>query len=177
MFFLKSEGRADSSFKTIEMYKMSQNKKLAANDIAEKFTKDKVKLDAGHKALLVIIKGAIKEAVSPYEPKGIKFIRDIVKEMGVSPRIDEIKTVLAPEVEGKAWDYDDPKIIPAMRYAKSDDDKAVILDLYNDKNQVVEIKAGSVQVLDSPPASNDNVFFTRPDYMKPMVHSSSCLVT
>ncbi|MBF4437148.1 ATP-binding protein, partial [Vibrio anguillarum] len=46
--------------------------------------------------------------------------------------------------------------------------KSVIVDLANDKNQVVEVKAGSVQILDTPPASNENVYFVRPDYLKPM---------
>lgn len=148
---------------------MSQKSKLVVNEFLEKFTEDDVKLDLSHRPYLINHIGAVKEAVSLLDPKGIKLIRGVVKDMEVSISIDKIKTVLVPELEGVAWDNTQAKISPSMRYAKSDDDQAVILDLYNDANQVVEIKAGSVQILDTLPASNDDVYFQRPDYMKPMV--------
>ncbi|MEZ8518219.1 ATP-binding protein [Vibrio cyclitrophicus] len=143
-------------------------KKVAVDDILDTFNSDDVKLDSASKPNLIIHRGALKEAVSPMDNKGIKLVRDVGKKLGARLRIDDIKTKIIPEIEGLAWDYDTPKITLAIRYAKSDDGKSVIVDLANDKNQVVEVKAGSVQILDTPPASNENVYFVRPDYLKPM---------
>ncbi len=147
---------------------MSQ-KKISTDDILENFTADDIKLDSASKANLIIHSGAVKEVVTPIDNRGIKLVRDVGNKLGVRLRIDDIKNKIIPEIEGLAWDYGNPKITPAIRYAKSDDGTSVIVDLANDKNQVVEVSSGSVQILDTPPASNENVYFVRPDYLKPMV--------
>ncbi|MFB1084383.1 ATP-binding protein [Vibrio diabolicus] len=147
---------------------MSQ-KKIAIDKILESFTREDIKRDQTRKSKLIIHEGALKEAVLPVSERGIKRIRQAAKGADIRLLPEQIESAVVPELEGLAWDYDDAKISPVMRYAQSDDGTAVILDLCNDKNQVVEIKGGSVQILDTPPASNENVYFTRSDEMLPMV--------
>jgi hypothetical protein len=71
------------------------------------------------------------------------------------------------EVKAIAWEHEQPLIKPQIRYGMAPSSDAVTIDLSN--GQIVQLSAQGVDVLDSMPASNEELYFQRPSFQLPMV--------
>ena len=71
------------------------------------------------------------------------------------------------EVKAIAWEHEQPLIKPQIRYGIAPGTETVTIDLSN--GQIAQLSAQGVEVLDTMPASNENLYFQRPSFQLPMV--------
>jgi len=145
---------------------MTTKKTATANDLFDQFTTDILKQNDSRHTLLIKHCKELKEAISPKSAKGEQVIRKMAKKLGIRLTAKDVKEVIE-EVDAMAWDYEQTPIATAIRYAVSDDKQSVMIDM--DNGYVAELAANRVEILDTMPANNDDVYFARPNFQQPMV--------
>ncbi|MFA0026923.1 ATP-binding protein, partial [Vibrio sp. 10N.261.49.A5] len=71
------------------------------------------------------------------------------------------------EVKAIAWEHEQPLIKPQIRYGMAPESETVTIDLSN--GQIAQLSAQGAGVLDTMPASNEELYFQRPSFQLPMV--------
>lgn len=145
---------------------MTTKKTATANDLFDQFTPDILKQNDSRNTLLIKNRKELKEAISPKSAKGEQVIRKMAKKLDIRLTAKDVKEVIE-EVDAMAWDYEQTPIATAIRYAVSDDKQSVMIDM--DNGYVAELAANRVEILDTMPANNDDVYFARPSFQQPMV--------
>lgn len=141
-------------------------KKNVANEYFEQFNKDNVKQNGASETLLIEQNNVLKEAISMKSRKGEQRIRKLAKRLGLRLTSNDVKEI-KDEVEALSWDYEQKPITTQIRYALSGDKECISVDLNN--GHIVQVNAERVELLDTMPASNEDVYFERPSFQLEMV--------
>lgn len=140
--------------------------KSAIAELLELFTPSVVKQDEARNPYLIEHTGELKQAVPLGSDKGELMLRKYAKRVELRLVGKDVKEVYE-EVKAIAWEHDQPLIKPQIRYGLAPDSDAVTIDLTN--GQIAQFSAQGVEVLDTMPASNQELYFQRPSFQLPMV--------
>lgn len=135
-------------------------------EFLEQFTPSVVKQDESRTPYLIEHTGESKQAIPLESDRGEQMLRKFAKR--VEPRLvgKSVKEAFE-EVKAIAWEHEQPLIKPQIRYGMAPSSDAVTIDLSN--GQIVQLSAQGVDVLDSMPASNEELYFQRSSFQLPMV--------
>ncbi|MEZ8037795.1 ATP-binding protein [Vibrio splendidus] len=145
---------------------MSTQSQANISDFFGQFSADNLKQDDSRNVLLVEQRSELKEAVSPKTPKGEQIIRKKARRLGLRLQSKDVKEI-TEELDAMAWDYEQKQIASSIRYALSGDGESSIIDLNN--GHIVQLNAEKVEVLDTMPTANQDVYFSRPSFQLEMM--------
>ncbi|MGR5531674.1 ATP-binding protein [Vibrio alfacsensis] len=140
--------------------------KNVATKFYQQFTPNLIKQNDDGQVFMIQHDGVVKEAMPLHSRKGDKVIRKLGKRAEfriVGSALREVRE----EVEAIAWDHDQPPIKNQIRYGLAPNSDTVTIDLDNGK--IVQLSTKGVEILDSMPASNEDLYFERPSSQLPMV--------
>ncbi|EOD9422077.1 ATP-binding protein [Vibrio campbellii] len=140
--------------------------KNAFAELLEQFTPSVVKQDESRTPYLIEHTGESNQAIPLVSDKGEQMIRKYAKRVELRLVGKMVKDVL-DEVKAIAWEHEQPLIKPQIRYGMALGTETVTIDLSN--GQIAQLSAQGVEVLDTMPASNENLYFQRPSFQLPMV--------
>ncbi|PHJ41258.1 ATP-binding protein [Vibrio sp. PID17_43] len=140
--------------------------KSAISEFLGQFNSKIVKQDETRKTYLVEHLPEVKLAVPLESDKGKQLLRKYAKRAEFRLVGSHSVKEACDEVEAIAWDYEQPLIKPQIRYGTVNKE-SVTIDLMN--GSVVQLSAEGVEVLESIPAYNDALYFSRPNFQLPMV--------
>ncbi|MFA0170728.1 ATP-binding protein [Vibrio splendidus] len=124
--------------------------------------------DEKDQVYVLVRKGASTEAINIKSKKFKSVLRKIARDLGARLKAADIDEIIE-ELESMVWDYEKAPITIEIRNALSKDKASVLIDLCNDKGEIINLSAGNVEVLSKPNAKTKSVVFSRPKDMKPMV--------
>ena len=140
--------------------------KNAVAEFFEQFTSSVVKQDEARIPYLIEHTGELKQAIPLASDKGELVLRKRARKHDMRLVGKAVKEA-REEVEAIAWEHEQPLIKPQIRYGQSPTSDHVTIDLSN--GQIVQLSAQGVEVLDVMPASNEDLYFQRPNFQLPMV--------
>lgn len=135
-------------------------------EFLEQFTPSVVKQDESRTPYLIEHTGESKQAIPLESDRGEQMLRKFAKRVELRLVGKSVKEAFE-EVKAIAWEHEQPLIKPQIRYGMAPSSDAVTIDLSN--GQVVQLSAQGVDVLDSMPASNEELYFQRSSFQLPMV--------
>ncbi|MCL1056800.1 ATP-binding protein [Shewanella gelidimarina] len=142
------------------------SEKSVVKDFFEDFTSDVVKQDDASNPYLIKQTAELKQAILLISEPGEQLLRKRAKAHGMRLVGSAVKEA-REEVEAIAWEHDQSRIKPQIRYGLSPNSDKVTIDLMN--SQIVQLSSAGVKVLDVMPASNEDLYFKRPTFQLPMV--------
>ncbi|BCK25359.1 ATP-binding protein [Vibrio cholerae] len=140
--------------------------KTAFAEFLEQFTPSVVKQDESRSPYLVEHTGESKQAIPLASDKGEQMLRKFAKRVELRLVGKMVKDAL-DEVKAVAWEHEQPLIKPQIRYGMTSNSETITIDLSN--GQIVQLSAQGVEVLDTMPACNEDLYFQRPSFQLPMV--------
>ncbi|MDW3059192.1 ATP-binding protein [Vibrio sp. 1978] len=140
--------------------------KNAFAEFLEQFTPSVVKQDESRTPYLIEHTGESKQAIPLASDKGEQMLRKFAKRVELRLVGKNVKDAFE-EVKAIAWEHEQPLIKPQIRYGMAPGTETVTIDLSN--GQIAQLSAQGVEVLDTMPASNENLYFQRPSFQLPMV--------
>lgn len=140
--------------------------KSAISEFLGQFDSNIVKQSETRKALLVENLAELKVAVPLASDKGEQLLRKYAKRAEYRIVGSAAVKEASEEIEAIAWDYEQPTIRPQIRYGTADKN-SVTIDLMN--GSVVQLSAEGVDILETMPACNESLYFSRPSFQLPMV--------
>ncbi|EVT99042.1 hypothetical protein D018_2703 [Vibrio parahaemolyticus VP2007-007] len=140
--------------------------KNAFAEFLEQFTPSVVKQDESRTPYLIEHTGESKQAIPLASDKGEQMLRKFAKRVELRLVGKNVKDAFE-EVKAIAWEHEQPLIKPQIRYGMAPGTEIVTIDLSN--GQIAQLSAQGVEVLDTMPASNENLYFHRPSFQLPMV--------
>ncbi|EKO3457802.1 ATP-binding protein [Vibrio fluvialis] len=140
--------------------------KTAFAEFLEQFTPSVVKQDESRTPYLVEHSGESKQAIPLASDKGEQMLRKFAKRVELRLVGKMVKDAL-DEVKAVAWEHEQPLIKPQIRYGMTSNSETITIDLSN--GQIVQLSAQGVEVLDTMPACNEDLYFQRPSFQLPMV--------
>ncbi|ELV8656821.1 ATP-binding protein [Vibrio vulnificus] len=140
--------------------------KTAFAEFLEQFTPSVVKQDESRSPYLVEHTGESKQAIPLASDKGEQMLRKFAKRVELRLVGKMVKDAL-DEVKAVAWEHEQPLIKPQIRYGMTSNSETITIDLSN--GQIVQFSAQGVEVLDTMPACNEDLYFQRPSFQLPMV--------
>ncbi|CAK1734528.1 ATP-binding protein [Vibrio crassostreae] len=135
-------------------------------EFLEQFTPSVVKQDESRTPYLIEHTGESKQAIPLESDRGEQMLRKFAKRVELRLVGKSVKEAFE-EVKAIAWEHEQPLIKPQIRYGMAPSSDAVTIDLSN--GQIVQLSAQGVDVLDSMPASNEELYFQRSSFQLPMV--------
>ncbi|MEZ8383150.1 MULTISPECIES: ATP-binding protein [Vibrio] len=132
----------------------------------EQFTPSVVKQDESRTPYLIEHTGESKQAIPLESDRGEQMLRKFAKRVELRLVGKSVKEAFE-EVKAIAWEHEQPLIKPQIRYGMAPSSDTVTIDLSN--GQIVQLSAQGVDVLDSMPASNEELYFQRSSFQLPMV--------
>ncbi|MEZ8790192.1 ATP-binding protein [Vibrio splendidus] len=135
-------------------------------EFLEQFTPSVVKQDESRTPYLIEHAGESKQAIPLESDRGEQMLRKFAKRVELRLVGKSVKEAFE-EVKAIAWEHEQPLIKPQIRYGMAPSSDAVTIDLSN--GQIVQLSAQGVDVLDSMPASNEELYFQRSSFQLPMV--------